>query len=199
MQPHKRLFAAQFQGSETTGPNSFVFQNADIVSGLSDQGYHTICIGGVGFFNKRSDLGSVLPNLFHDSFWAEKFGVTEKNSTFHQVECALEQISSLSKPQRLFLFLNVSACHQPNYFYHTDAKQDSIETQMAALSYVDSQLPRLFTAFQKRAPVLLIICSDHGTAYGEDGRIGHRFAHPVIWNVPYMETVLPQQEHMEGK
>ena len=43
-----------------------------------------------------------------------------------------------------------------------------------------------------RAPVLAIVCSDHGTAYGEDGYRGHRLAHPVVWTVPYAEFVLPR-------
>ncbi len=38
---------------------------------------------------------------------------------------------------------------------------------------------------------LAILCSDHGTAYGEDGFRGHRLAHPTVWTVPYAEFVLP--------
>ena len=45
----------------------------------------------------------------------------------------------------------------------------------------------------KRGPWLVVICSDHGTAYGEDGYTGHRLAHPVVWDVPYAEFVLPQE------
>ncbi|RYZ80354.1 MAG: metalloenzyme domain-containing protein, partial [Proteobacteria bacterium] len=37
-----------------------------------------------------------------------------------------------------------------------------------------------------------VICSDHGTTYGEDGFHGHRVAHPQVWNVPYAEFVLTQ-------
>ena len=62
--PHPRLFAARFPGSETTAATTCVFDAADIVSGLAQRGYHTACIGGVGFFNKRSPLGRVLPGLF---------------------------------------------------------------------------------------------------------------------------------------
>jgi hypothetical protein len=57
---------------------------------------------------------------------------------------------------------------------------------------VDRQLPPLFAALQRRAPVLAIVCSDHGTAYGEDGYHGHRLAHPVVWTVPYAEFLLPR-------
>jgi hypothetical protein len=56
--------------------------------------------------------------------------------------------------------------------------------------YVDRQLPRLVAALRGRGRWLGIVCSDHGTAYGEDGYHGHRHAHPVIWTVPYGEFVL---------
>ena len=56
---HERLFALRFSGSQTTGARTAVFDAPDIVSGLAGRGYHTICIGGVGFFNKRTPLGSI--------------------------------------------------------------------------------------------------------------------------------------------
>src|SRR6201995_2180586 len=61
---HARLFAARFAGSETTGDSTCVFDAPDIVSGFAAHGYHTVCIGGVGFFNRQTALGSVLPGLF---------------------------------------------------------------------------------------------------------------------------------------
>ena len=76
----------------------------------------------------------------------------------------------------MFLFLNVSAIHQPNYFYLGDCSPDSLASHAAALEYVDRQLPVLFRAMQRRAPVFCILCSDHGTAYGEDGYTGHRLS-----------------------
>lgn len=190
---HARHFAARFPGSETTTDDTFVFEEGDIVSGLSRAGYHTVCVGGVGFFNKQSPLGSVLPSLFRESHWSPKLGVTDKQSTANQVDVALQSIRTLSADQRVFLFMNVSALHQPNFMYSDGATSDSPETQQRALAYVDSQLPRLFEAMQQRANVFCIICSDHGTAYGEDGYTGHRLAHPVVWNVPYAEFFLPQQ------
>lgn len=187
---HSRLFAVEFQGSETTTQRTCLFDSPDIVSGFASRGYHTVCIGGVGFFNKRSPLGRVLPNLFAESHWTEAMGVTDPHSTEHQVNSALDALSRLDD-QRVFLFLNVSAMHQPNCIFTPGAERDSPETQRTALAFVDGQLPRLFTAMQERSPVLAIICSDHGTAYGEDGYRGHRLSHPVVWTVPYAELVLP--------
>ena len=190
--PHPRLFAARFPGSETTTDETFVFDAPDIVTGLRQQGYHTICIGGVGFFNKTSPLGSVLPNLFDEAHWRPEMGVTAPDSTRHQVDLACQRLAAQPEEKRLFLFINISALHQPNHFYlaGSTGKQDSLESHIAALAYVDSQLPPLVAALKARPPWLCILCSDHGTTYGEDGYTGHRLAHPVIWNVPYTEFIL---------
>ncbi len=190
--PQPRLFAARFAGSETTGPETAVFDAADIVSGLAGEGYHTVCIGGVGFFSRLTPLGSVLPGLFAESHWSPELGVTDPHSTEHQVALAEQVLERLPRDRRLFLFLNVAAIHQPSCIYLPGRERDDLETHAAALAYVDRHLPRLFAAFQRRAPTLVILCSDHGTAYGEDGYWGHRVSHPVVWTVPYAEFVLPE-------
>ena len=88
------------------------------------------------------------------------------------------------------------ALHQPNHFYAPVGAglggKDSIETHAAALEYVDTCLPRLFEALAARGPTFCVVCSDHGTAYGDDGYWGHRLAHPVVWTVPYAEFFLGQ-------
>jgi hypothetical protein len=182
-----RLFALQFPGSETTANTTCVFDAPDIVTGFSKRGYHTACIGGVGFFNKRTPLGAVLPGLFAESHWSVELGVTDPRSTENQVALAEQILGKIPLSRRVFLFLNVSAIHQPNRFYVPDAKTDSIETHAAALAYVDRQLPPLIRALSSRGPVFGVVCSDHGTAYGEDGYTGHRLAHQVVWDVPYGE------------
>ena len=190
---HSRLFAAQFAGSETTTDATCVFEAPDIVSGLAQRGYHTLCIGGVGFFNKQTALGSVLPGLFAESQWSPELGVTDPRSTENQVRLAVNCLENLPPDRRVFLFLNVSAIHQPNRFYLEGAEEDTLESHGAALAYVDAQLPPLFAALGCRAPTLAIVCSDHGAAYGEGGYVGHRVAHPVVWTVPYAEFILPKQ------
>lgn len=188
-----RLFATRFTESKTTDASqTLIFDTPDIVSGFAGLGYHTICIGGVGFFNKQTPLGSVLPNLFMESHWSPRTGVSSPVSTEEQVRIAQERLAALPNEQRVFLFINISALHPPSHIFLEGATRDSIETQMAALAYVDSQLPRLFQVMQRRAPVFVILCSDHGTTFGEDGYIGHRIAHPVVWTVPYAHFVLGQ-------
>ena len=187
--PHPRLFAAQFAGSETTTDDTIVFDTANIVSGFRSRGYHTICIGGVGFFNNQTALGRVLPDLFDESHWSEELGVTSPSSTERQVELALRRLAEIGS-RRVFMFINISALHQPNCIFAPGTSEDSPDTQAAALAYVDANLPPLLQAFQARGSSLWIVCSDHGTAYGEDGFVGHRLSHPVILDVPYAEFVL---------
>ena len=62
--PHPRLYAATFPGSESSTGQTWVFDAPDVVSALAAAGYHTVCVGGVGFFNRKPPLGAVLPALF---------------------------------------------------------------------------------------------------------------------------------------
>jgi hypothetical protein len=185
-----RLFAARFAGSETTGAHTHVFETPDIVSGFAGLGFRTVCIGGVGFFNKQTALGQVLPSLFNESYWQPSFGVTDRDSTRNQFSHAAQLVAN-ARQEQLFLFINVSAIHQPNYFYLPGAQGDTIESHAAALQYVDGHLPVLLNAFRKKdRDTFCIFCSDHGTAYGEDNYYGHRVGHTTVWEVPMATFVL---------
>lgn len=185
---HPRPFSIRFGGSETTTGDTCVFDAPDLVHGFSSRGYRTICIGGVGFFNPENPLGRVLPAYFDEAHWSPEMGVTDPRSTEHQVRLACERLAAVK--ERVFLFINVSALHQPNRHYLPGASDDSKASHAAALRYVDAQLPPLFEALRRRGPAFAILCSDHGTCYGEDGYVGHRLAHPVVWTVPYAEVLL---------
>ncbi|WP_433833670.1 STM4013/SEN3800 family hydrolase [Actinoplanes sp. CA-015351] len=189
--PHERLFAARFGGSESSGPDTFVFDAADLPAGLAAAGYHTVCLGGVGFFNPAAPLGRVLPGMFAESHWYPSFGVTAVDGLGAQIGVLGTLLESVDLGRPLFTFLNVAALHQPNKHYLPGATADTVETHAAALEYVDGQLDRLFALVAGRGrPVQVIICSDHGTLYGEDGHVGHRVAHETVWTVPYAEFVL---------
>ncbi|WP_039936957.1 STM4013/SEN3800 family hydrolase [Streptomyces himastatinicus] len=191
--PHPRLFAARFAGSETTAGGTYVYDTPDLVTGLAAAGYRTVCIGGVGFFTKRGPLGSVLPGYFQESHWEPEFGVPSPTSFEAQIACAEQVVKELDPDRRLFLFVNVSALHQPNWFHLPGATRDSGDSRAshaAALEYVDRHIGRLFTAMSGRGPGFAIVCSDHGTAYGDDGYTGHRLGHDAVWTVPYTHFFL---------
>ncbi|MGV9415070.1 STM4013/SEN3800 family hydrolase [Nocardia sp. NPDC003693] len=191
--PHPRLFASRFAGSETTAGRTYVYDTPDLVSALAAEGYRTVCVGGVGFFNRQGALGSVLPNLFQDSHWEPEFSVAAPAAFEAQIERAEQVIAALPAERRIFLFVNVSALHQPNWFHLPGATReagDSRETHAAALEYVDRHIGRLFAAVSARRRCFAIVCSDHGTAYGDDGFTGHRLGHESVWTVPYAHFFL---------
>lgn len=185
---HPRLFATAFRGSETTAPTTCVFDEASLPAGLRARGYRTVCIGGVGFFNRQTALGRVLPDLFCESHWHPGLGVSHPRSTERQVALACERLRAIDG--RVFLFVNVSALHHPNHFYLDGTHEDTLDSHAAALRYADGALAPLFEACARRAPTFAIVCSDHGCAYGEDGYRGHRLAHDCVWTVPYAHFLL---------
>lgn len=187
--PHARLFAAEFAGSESTVAETFTFAEATLPEALAARGYATICVGGTGFFNRRNALARVLPDLFAESYWRQELGVTDARSEQHQVAQCLQALEG--KRERVFLLLNVSALHQPNWFYGQGGQgPDTIESHRAALLAVDRALVGLWSELKRRGPAFVMIFSDHGTAYGEDGYHGHRLGHEVVWTVPYAEFSL---------
>ncbi|MCW5808277.1 MAG: STM4013/SEN3800 family hydrolase [Deltaproteobacteria bacterium] len=186
---HRRRLALGFEGSETIGRGTCTLEGATIVEGLAARGYHTLCVGGVGFFNLRNPLGNVLPGLFAERHWSTATGVTDPRSFENQIEIVERSLAALPADRRAFTFVNVSALHQPNHFYLDGAGRDTRASHAAALRYVDAHIPRLVAALS-RAPLFLIACSDHGTLYGEDGYVGHRVAHPIVTTVPYAEILL---------
>ncbi len=186
-----RSIALRFAGSHTIDQSTLVFDAPSIVEGFAQAGYHTVCIGGTGFFNPSTPLGRVLPALFAESHWSRPLGVAEPRSPHHQLTLAAERLAALPTGRRAFLFINISATHRPTTHYLPGACEESVETQAAALAAVDRRLPILLAAIAARGGARAILCADHGTCFGEDGRVGHRLAHPLVTTVPYAEVALP--------
>lgn len=192
--PHPRPFALSFPGSTTTTETTQVFDGVDsIIKGFAGKGYRTFCVGGVGFFNQQTPLGSVLPGHFQQSHWSRETGVTDPKSTENQVAVALKYLQD--SPGPYLLFMNISAIHQPNWFYapttsQPDDRSDNRQTHRWALEYVDKSLAPLLDYLRSRVqrtqrPCQLMLMSDHGTTYGEDGYHGHSLAHEIVWTVPF--------------
>ncbi|MDO4330023.1 MAG: STM4013/SEN3800 family hydrolase [Lachnospiraceae bacterium] len=169
------------------GPEgAYAFSGSTIMEGLEKEGYDTWCVGGVAFFDKRSELGKVFPGYFQKSYWNPSFACPVKDSTKNQVDFILKKLDGAEEDRHIFLYLNVDAIHYPNYFYLEGASHDSVESHAAALRYADQELGRLFTQWKKRrGDTFVICCSDHGTCYGEDGCQFHGINHPIVNTVPY--------------
>ena len=172
-------------------PGAYGFSGSTIMEGLAEDGYDTWCVGGVSFFDKRSDLGKVFPGYFKKSYWNPSFSCPVKDSTKNQVDFILRKLEKAESSVPLFLYLNVDAIHYPNYFYLDGASHDSLESHRAALRYVDGQLGRLFEGWKALRGKTFVIClSDHGTCYGEDDCQFHGINHPVVNTIPYKHFFL---------
>lgn len=186
MKTREKLFFSEDIGMGRKAPEyAYTFQGPNWVKGLELAGYDTYCIGGVSFFDKRTDIGKVMPSYFKHSYWNPSFGCKSPESARRQVDFAIRKLSRIQKEQLIMMYINFSALHYPNYFYIPGAKKDSKETSAAALRYVDGELGRLFEAFRTRGKTFVICCSDHGTCYGEDGIWYHGINHPIVNTVPY--------------
>jgi arylsulfatase A-like enzyme len=185
-----RLLACRAVRGTTITDRTFVFDAPDIVTGLAELGYRTVCVGGVGFFSGLTKQGRVLPALFQESHWTPETGIDCPDSTRHQVNIALDVLAGQPDNRRLFLFVNVSATHTPHHMYLPGESRDSWESQCAALAYADGELGRLFAALPAAGPWLVVMCADHGEAFGEDGHHGHGLAHAAVWCVPYAEVLV---------
>lgn len=146
------------------------------------------------FFNPATPLGAVTTRYFDTVLWSRETGVTDPDSTKNQVALACEHVR-IDSAQPHLLFMNISAIHQPNCHYLEGCEQDNVVSHRRALEYVDGALAPLFEHIQQRAstvgrPCQIILLSDHGTTYGEDGFRGHGCAHEIVWTVPYAEARL---------
>lgn len=186
------LFFSKSIGLGNKAPEgAYCFSGSTIMEGLERDGYDTWCVGGVAFFDKRSDLGKVFPSYFQKSYWNPSFACPVKDSTKNQVDFILHKLSGADAGKHIFLYLNVDAIHYPNYFYLEGASGDSVQSHAAALRYVDGELGRLFEGWKSlRGSTFVICCSDHGTCYGEDGCQFHGVNHPVVNTIPYKHFFL---------
>ncbi|MFE1749583.1 STM4013/SEN3800 family hydrolase [Streptomyces anandii] len=179
-----RLWECRPPAFKQVSAETFQFDAGNILDGLSHEGYRTACVGGVTYFSRQTPLGSVLPSLFDEDHWRPEFSSPEADSTRHQVDQALAVADHHAGRRPLFLFVNVSATHVPHGHY-VGSSNDTTASQAAALSYADAHLGRLLDGLAQRGRWLVIMCSDHGDAYGDDGYQGRGVAHPVVFNVPF--------------
>ncbi|CAQ91331.1 STM4013/SEN3800 family hydrolase [Escherichia fergusonii] len=187
---HSMLFFPKDIGLGRLGPkNAFAFSEDTWIKGLENKGYRTICVGGVSFFNNRSGMGKVFPAMFKESYWYPNFSCTVKESMDNQLTLINKKVNA---EQPLMMYINIDTIHYPNHFYIENAKPgDTVETHAAALHYIDARIEKLFDTFRQTGrETLVILCSDHGTCYGEDGKYFHSFNHPIVNTVPYFHFVL---------
>lgn len=165
----------------------------NIVEGFRRQGYTTVGTGAVSWFNPALPAGRYLTEPFEHYKFFDGPHHASHASACKQVDWVHQTLAGRSTPW--FLFVNFGETHHRFVYegcpWFDDRFQygDAVECkrrQRACLEYLDGQIQRLLQRFSGYD---LVICSDHGEAFGEDGLWGHGFYHPTIMQVPMLIKV----------
>jgi hypothetical protein len=170
------------------GPRDVLFSlpsAPSVMEGFSAEGYTTLGIGGVGWFDLRLPTAQLWNKYFQYLAWDESFHENHPDSLEKQIACA-QAILSIPPPPPLFLFWNVTATHSP-FCGH----ERSIEGQGKALQYIDVHIPAIIGIMKK--PCHVFIMGDHGECFGEDGLWGHGFHHEKVMEVPLIHFLLEKE------
>jgi len=185
-----KIFKMINGGYEGKGTEFVTLGGENIIQGFKKLGYSTIGTGAVGWFDPKTDTGHVLVKDFDHFFYPGNTFSLEK-----QLEWLNSKIQEFSE-KPLFVFLNVGEVHVP--YYYRDAPWDPKENpcvpfaenndakacqmrQSKCLEFVDEKLAPLLDEFSKSS---ILLCSDHGDCWGEDGLWEHGIHHEKVLTVP---------------
>jgi len=170
--------------------NEFItLSGENIIQGFNNLGYITIGTGSVNWFNPETDGAQPLIKDFRYYSFPGRYNFLEQ-----QLEWVNAKIQEHSdKP--LFIFINVGETHVPYYYNganwdrenrcvafgtNNDAEICRMR-QTKCLEFIDEKIGRLLEKF---ADASVLICSDHGDCWGEDGLWEHGFHHEKVITVP---------------
>jgi hypothetical protein len=182
-----RLFALSTSWQRYKGRNiRYFFDNAaNVPKGFESKGYHTIGVGGVGWFSTEVKASSFWQgNYFQHFLYKSSYGEENPRAFAEQITDLEAKVKELGGGRK-FVFVNVSSTHRP---YTNGDGTLSVKAQRQCLAYVDQQMPRLLALFGQGTHG--VICGDHGDCMGEDGLWGHNFVHDKVLTVPYAEFEL---------
>jgi Sulfatase len=188
-----RIFKMLNRGTADRHMPWVVLNGRNIIEGFKRLGYRTIGAGGVNWFNPETPTAQMLLADFDDFFYGGK-----PVSIRRQVDFLSAKILDVDGQQPVFAFANVAETHVPYHFegapWSADtnpcvpfgAANDAAECgrrQSASLQFVDDQLAPLLDSFRSAN---VVVCADHGDAWGEDGLWEHGISHEKVLEVPLL-------------
>ncbi len=187
-----KLFRLAGTDRRTRDEDFLVLEGRNIVDGFRRIGHRTLGTGAVRWFDPATASGKHMVQDF-DSFYYPG----DSHSLRRQLTWIQEQLEKVGDTPVL-VFLNVGETHVP--YWHEGAswpespspcvpfgeKNDAAECrtrQAACLAWVDGQLGPLLDQFSRST---ILVCADHGDAWGEDGLWEHGVHHRVVLEVPLL-------------
>ena len=181
-------------GSPSRANDRFVLRGRSMMEGFNNAGYITAGTGAVKWFDDSSDVGRLLVQDFQHYMYAGNAWSLRK-----QLQWLSETVGGARRP--VFAFINIGETHVPYYyegapwsnadvtcraFASSNNAVESARRQAACLTWVDQAIAPLVGAFSKAN---IMICGDHGDAWGEGGVWEHGFNHPKVMEVPMIFRV----------
>jgi arylsulfatase A-like enzyme len=138
------------------------------------------------------DMAAIVEQLRFDeerpSFWLLNVGETHYPYAWPGQESS--DLPHISGVHGVFKRLGQTAQDADELEFFDDARLKSLhERQIAALEYLDG----VFATLLERLPpdTWLIVTSDHGELFGEDGYFGHGpISHEKVLEVPFLEGLV---------
>ena len=187
---YNRFVCNLFRPIEKPNVKSYLYlpeNSINVLQGLKALDYKIIGTGAVEWF-KSPLLTTYFDEFYYSGIHAEK-----------QVNWIIDV---LRRTNKFFGFLNLGETHDP--YLHggfiapsSQSRQrmrekvdkgfsdEWFEMQVRSLEFLDKKLGFLLNQIASfSSKTVVIICSDHGECFGEDGLYGHGFYHPKIMEVP---------------
>ncbi len=187
-----KIFKMLYGGFGGKGTEFVTLNGANIIQGFNNLGFTTIGTGAVGWFDPNTETGKVLCRDFQHFFYPGNNYSIEK-----QLDWVNGKILEFGE-KSLFVFINVGETHVPYYyngatwnpqenpcipFGENNDAQKCRTRQTKCLEFVDEKIGPLLEQFSKAS---ILLCSDHGDCWGEDGLWEHGIHHEKVLTVPLL-------------
>lgn len=187
-----RVFKLSGGGAWSSGhPAFFALDGRSIVDGFRQRGFHTIGSAAMKWFDPDTQTTEPLIRDFDTFAYAADHFEAQA-----QVDWIAGELAE--RPGPAFVFLNVGETHVPYVhagapwigepspcvpFGEANDADECRRRQTACLEWLDPVLAPLLDAF---AGANIVLCGDHGDAWGEDGVWEHGVHHPKVIEVPLL-------------
>jgi membrane-anchored protein YejM (alkaline phosphatase superfamily) len=182
---------------------TFPTGEGNIVAGLQNLGYFTVGVAAMDWFRDAAELRAGFRE-----FRVTGTGARRQNAVLSEL------IARQPARRPCFAFVNYGETHSPFRHEGMDAPDEEVDTrfslsrllnqpglqseswtfdraaytrQVACASYLDARTGELIELFRRRGrPTTVVVCSDHGECFGENGLYGHAFYHERVMEVPLL-------------
>jgi hypothetical protein len=199
-----RIFKMAYPPALNTRRDFVALQGSNIVEGFGRLGYKTIGTGAVGWFDPAAPTARVLTGSFESYFYPGNPWSLRRQVAYVEDELDRHGVAPV------FVFINVGETHVP--YYHDGARwspevnpcvpfsntNDAVECrrrQTACLEWVDNELGGLIERF---TGANVLVCGDHGDAWGEDGLWEHGIHHEKVLEVPLLFRLVNAPHQVMG-